>query len=70
MGPYLINGLLYTLSKHGELISVSPVTSEILSTENINISDISIKPVIISKHLFVMDDNSNIYKIDLLRGKH
>jgi outer membrane protein assembly factor BamB len=64
MGPYLINGLLYTLSKHGELISVSPVTSEILSTDNINISDISIKPVIISKHLFVMDDNSNIYKID------
>ena len=64
MGPYLINGLLYMLSKHGELISVSPVTSEILSTEDLNISDISIKPVIISKHLFVMDDNSNIYKID------
>jgi outer membrane protein assembly factor BamB len=64
MGPYLINGLLYVLSKHGELISVSPVTSEILSTENINISDISIKPVILSKYMFIMDNNSNIYKLD------
>ena len=64
MGPYLINGLLYVLSKHGELICVSPVTSEILSTENINISDISIKPVILSKYMFIMDNNSNIYKLN------
>ena len=63
-GPYLINGLLYVLSTHGELLSISPITSEILSSEKINISGISINPVIISKNLFIMDNNSNIYKLD------
>jgi len=64
IGPYLINGLLYVLSTHGELLSISPTTSEILSSEKINISGISINPVIISKNLFIMDNNSNIYKLD------
>ena len=64
IGPYLINGLLYVLSTHGELLSISPTTSEILSSEKINISGISINPVIISKNLFIMDNDSNIYKLD------
>ena len=64
IGPYLINGLLYVLSTHGELLSISPTTSEILSSEKIKISGISINPVILSKNLFIMDNNSNIYKLD------
>ena len=64
IGPYLINGLLYVLSTHGELISISSTTSQILSSEKINISGISINPIIISKNLFIMDNNSNIYKLD------
>ena len=63
-GPYLINGLLYTLSTHGELLSISPVTSEILSSKNIKITGISIDPVILSKNIFIIDNNSNIYKLD------
>ena len=63
-GPYLINGLLYALSNYGELLSVSPLTSEILSSKNIKITGISIDPVILSKNIFIMDDNSNIYKLD------
>ena len=63
-GPYLINGLLYTLSSYGELISVSPLTSEILSSKKINISGISIDPVIITKNIFIMDNNSNLYQLD------
>ena len=63
-GPYLINGLLYTLSAHGELLSISPITSEILSSKNIKITGISIDPVILSKNIFIIDNNSNIYKLD------
>jgi len=63
-GPYLINGLLYTLSTHGELLSISPITSEILSSKNIKITGISIDPVILSKNIFIIDNNSNIYKLD------
>jgi outer membrane protein assembly factor BamB len=63
-GPYLINGLLYVLSTHGELLSISPTTSEILSNKNININGISIDPIIISNNIFIMDDKSNIYKLD------
>lgn len=64
IGPYLINGLLYVLSTHGELLSISPITSGILSSEKINIDGININPVIISKNFFIMDNNSNIYKLD------
>tara|TARA_B110000858_G_C17747643_1_gene448123 strand:- start:115 stop:1410 length:1296 start_codon:yes stop_codon:yes gene_type:complete len=63
-GPFLINGLLYALSSHGELISVSPKTSEILSSKNINISGITIDPVIVSENIFIMDKKSNVYKLD------
>ena len=63
-GPYLINGLLYALSSYGEIVSVSPLSSEILSSKNINISGISIDPVIVSKNIFIMDNKSNIYKLD------
>ena len=63
-GPYLINGLLYALSTHGELLSISPITSEILSSKNIKITGISIDPVILSKNIFIIDNNSNIYKLD------
>ena len=63
-GPFLIDGLLYVLSTHGELISVSPKTSKILSSKNINISGITIDPIIISKNIFIMDKKSNIYKLN------
>ena len=63
-GPYLINGLLHALSRHGELISISPITSEILSSKNIKIKDISIDPVIISNNIFIMDDKSNVYQLN------
>ena len=63
-GPFLIDGLLYALSTHGELISVSPKTSKILSSKNINISGITIDPIIISKNIFIMDKKSNIYKLN------
>ena len=63
-GPYLIDGLLYALSNYGELLSISPITSEVLSSKNIKISGISVDPVILSKNIFIMDNNSNIYKFD------
>ena len=63
-GPYLINGILYALSSHGEVVSISPLTSEILSNKNINISGIAIDPVITSKNIFIADNKSNIYKLD------
>ena len=63
-GPYLINGLLYALSSHGEIVSISPLSSEILSSKNINISGISIDPVVVSKNIFIMDNKSNVYKLD------
>jgi outer membrane protein assembly factor BamB len=63
-GPYLINGILYALSSHGEIVSISPLTSEILSSKNINISGISIDPVVVSKNIFIMDNKSNVYKLD------
>ena len=62
-GPYLINGLLYALSNYGELVSVSPLSSEILSNKNINISGITIDPIIISKNIFLMDKRSNVYQL-------
>ncbi len=63
-GPYLINGILQALSSHGEIVTISPLTSDILSNKNINISGISIDPVIISKNIFIIDNKSNIYKLD------
>ncbi len=63
-GPFLISGLLYALSSHGELVSISPLTSDILSSKNIGISGISINPVIISKNIFVMDGKSNVYQLN------
>ena len=63
-GPYLINGILQVLSSHGEIVTVSPLTSDILSNKNIDISGISIDPVIVSKNIFIIDNKSNIYKLD------
>lgn len=63
-GPYLVDGLLYVLSNHGELVIVSPVTSEVLTSKNIKISNISVDPIIISQNIFIMDNKSNIYQLD------
>jgi outer membrane protein assembly factor BamB len=63
-GPYLINGLLYALSTHGEITSISPLAGDVLSNKNIKISGITIDPVIISKNFFITDNKSNIYKLD------
>tara|TARA_B110000858_G_scaffold196026_1_gene253798 strand:+ start:656 stop:1951 length:1296 start_codon:yes stop_codon:yes gene_type:complete len=63
-GPYLIDGLLYALSTHGEITSISPLTGDVLSSKNIKISGITIDPVIISKNFFITDNKSNIYKLD------
>ncbi len=63
-GPYLIDSLLYLISEHGEVVSVSPKTSEILSTKSLNISGIINNPIIVSKNIYLMDSNSNIYQLD------
>ena len=63
-GPYLINSLLYVLSEHGELVAISPTSSEILSNKNLNISGILNNPVIVSRNMFIMDNNANIYQLD------
>lgn len=63
-GPFLIDNLLYLLSEHGEVIAVSPKNGEVLSSNNINISGISINPILVSKNIFLMDNNSNIYQLD------
>jgi outer membrane protein assembly factor BamB len=63
-GPYLINGLLYLISTHGEVLSVSPVSSEILSKNNLGITGISINPIILTETVIIMDDNSNVYRVD------
>lgn len=63
-GPYLINSLLYLISEHGELISVSPKTSKILSSKSLNISGIKNNPIILSKNIYLMDNNSNVYQLD------
>ena len=63
-GPYLINSLLYVLSEHGELVAISPTTSKILSTKNLKISGISNNPIIVSSNIFIMDNKSNVYKLD------
>ena len=64
IGPFLINGILYALSSHGEIVSVSPLSGEFFSSKNINISGISINPVVVSKNIFIMDNKSNVYKLD------
>ena len=61
-GPYLINNLLYAFSSHGKIIIVSPLTSEILSEDNLSIKNISVDPVILSNSAFFMDGNSNIFQ--------
>ena len=63
-GPYLINSLLYLISEHGEVIAVSPKTSEILSSKNLNISGITNNPIIVSNNIYLMDNNSNVYQLD------
>ena len=63
-GPYLINGLLYLISEHGEVLSVSPISSEILSNNKLGIKGISINPIILSETIIIMDDESNVYRVD------
>ena len=63
-GPYLIDNLLYLISEHGEVIAVSPKTSEVLSSKDLNISGILNNPIIVSKYIYLMDNNSNIYQLD------
>jgi len=63
-GPYLINSLLYLISEHGEVITVSPKSSDILSSKSLNISGITNDPIIMSKSIYLMDDNSNVYQLD------
>ena len=63
-GPYLIDSLLYLISEHGEVVAVSPKTSEILSSKSINIKGITNNPIIVSKNIYLMDNNSNVYQLD------
>ena len=63
-GPYLINDIINLISIHGELIQILPLNGDFLSTKNINISGITIDPVITSNGMFILDSDSNIYKVD------
>ena len=64
LGPYLINNLLYNFSFFGELKVVSPITGDILSTDNLGIKDIILPPIIVSDAVFLMDENSNVFKFE------
>lgn len=63
-GPYLLNGVLYSISRHGEIVTISPITGEILSSDKISINDILINPIILSDKAFFMDESSNIFEIN------
>ncbi len=64
LGPYLINSLLYNISYFGELKIVSPMTGDILSTDKIGVKGIILPPVISSKAIFIMDENSNVFHFE------
>ncbi len=64
LGPYLINNLLYNISYFGELKTVSPMTGEVLSSDNIGVKGIILPPVILSNKVFIMDENSNVFHFE------
>ncbi len=64
LGPYLINNLLYNISYFGELKIVSPMTGEVLSTDSLGVKGIIIPPLILSNAVFIMDENSNVFRFE------
>ena len=62
LGPYLINNLIYNISYFGELKVVSPITGEILSSDSIGINGVLTPPAILSKAIYLADENSNVYE--------
>ena len=60
-GPYLINSILYAVSYFGELISISPLTGEILSDKKLGVSEIYSPLIILNSQFLVTNSNGNIY---------
>ncbi len=64
LGPYLINNLLYNISYFGEIKVVSPITGEILSTDETKTKGTLVPPLILTNSIFMTDENSNVYKFN------
>ena len=64
LGPYLINNLLYNISYFGEVKIVSPITGDILSTDDLGVKKIMLPPIILSNAVIIMDENSNVFKFE------
>ena len=64
LSPYLINNLIYNISYFGEIKIVSPKTGEILATENLGIKGIVSQPIVLQDRVFVVDERSNVFRIE------
>ena len=62
LGPYLINNLLYSISYFGEIKIVSPINGELLSKSSTGIKGVLVPPLVLSNSIFMIDENSNVYK--------
>ena len=64
LSPYLINNLIYNISYFGEIKIVSPKTGEILATQNLGIKGIVSQPIILQDRVYVVDERSNVFRIE------
>ena len=64
LSPYLINNLIYNISYFGEIKIVSPKTGEILATENLGIKGIVSQPIVLQDRVYVVDERSNVFRIE------
>ncbi len=64
LSPYLINNLIYNISYFGEIKIVSPITGEILATENLGIKGIVSQPMVLQDRVYVVDERSNVFRIE------
>ena len=64
LSPYLINNLIYNISYFGEIKIVSPKTGEILATENLGIRGIVSQPIVLQDRVYVVDEKSNVFRIE------
>ena len=64
LSPYLINNLIYNISYFGEIKIVSPKTGEILASQNLGIKGIVSQPIILQDRVYVVDERSNVFRIE------
>ena len=63
LSPYLINNLIYNISYFGEIVIVSPKTGDVLATESLGIKGIISQPIVLQDRVYIVDEKSNVYKV-------